>query len=75
MRTTLLALTYACATFGVVVQILTLIAGRWVIRSGSGSESLALSSLSVVQVRSKPTRGAAVVQPGRDLLTVLSCTV
>ncbi|GJC92590.1 hypothetical protein ColKHC_01416 [Colletotrichum higginsianum] len=49
MRTILLALTYACATFGVIVQILTLIAGRWVIRSGSGSESLALSSLSVVQ--------------------------
>ncbi|KAJ0161536.1 hypothetical protein CTA2_6054 [Colletotrichum tanaceti] len=49
MRATLLALTYACATFGVVVQILTLIAGRWVIRSGSGSERLALSGLSVVQ--------------------------
>ncbi|KAK6227461.1 hypothetical protein QIS74_01016 [Colletotrichum tabaci] len=49
MRAILLALTYACAIFGVVVQILTLIAGKWVIRSGSGSERLALSSLSVVQ--------------------------
>ncbi|TQN69544.1 hypothetical protein CSHISOI_05937 [Colletotrichum shisoi] len=53
MRAVLLALTCACATFGVVVQFLTLIAGRWVIRSGSGSgsgsERLALSSLSVVQ--------------------------
>ncbi|OBR15143.1 LOW QUALITY PROTEIN: hypothetical protein CH63R_00323 [Colletotrichum higginsianum IMI 349063] len=72
MRTILLALTYACATFGVIVQILTLIAGRWVIRSGSGSESLALSSLSVV--RNKPTRAA--LQSSNPAVTYLqSCLV
>ncbi|KAK1978102.1 hypothetical protein LZ30DRAFT_599862 [Colletotrichum cereale] len=49
MRTTFLGLAYVLGAFVSIVQILTLIAGKWVIRDGNGSERLALSGLAVVQ--------------------------
>ncbi|GKT54666.1 hypothetical protein ColTof4_08471 [Colletotrichum tofieldiae] len=49
MRTVLLGLAYTLCAFASVVQILTLIAGKWIVRDGDGSERLALSSLAVVR--------------------------
>ncbi|KAK1994537.1 hypothetical protein LX36DRAFT_584204 [Colletotrichum falcatum] len=49
MRAIFLGLAYALWALVVVVQILTVAAGRWVVRDGNGSERLVLSSLAVVQ--------------------------
>ncbi|KAK2043959.1 hypothetical protein LZ31DRAFT_467402 [Colletotrichum somersetense] len=49
MRTIFLGIAYGLAVFVTIVQILTLAAGRWIVRDGDGSERLALSNLAVVQ--------------------------
>ncbi|KZL81296.1 hypothetical protein CI238_00334 [Colletotrichum incanum] len=49
MRTIFLGLAYVFGAFASIVQILILIAGKWTVRDGHGSQRLALSSLAVVQ--------------------------
>ncbi|KDN69565.1 hypothetical protein CSUB01_11156 [Colletotrichum sublineola] len=49
MRTILLGLAYGLGAFVTVAQILTLVAGKRIVRDGNGSERLAFSGLAVLQ--------------------------